>query len=391
MCGALNLHIRKDRCDDRESAAAGKSPQKTEKTTHFCWQLKKLWKLRPLLNASAQSAILESPSPHQIRRSSPPPPPPSSSANSFINSHFSSGDYNMSSTTPNSVVGSGDCDQESASAAAAAAAAAAVASKNAFLELQQAHHLASAGIGPPPHMSGGPGGPYGMSRNPYQQMQQQHPGSAGQLGGYPFSHMTPQNSYAAAAAAAAAGYHHLSPYPSQCPSPPRDGTSSFLLLRGFFFCFYCRNGARSNLPPSKKIFFYFPTDGQQRGFIRLRTRRSIEEGRKGGVFMYTCTSRDRAVRTNERRQRQQQVYTDGRARERLDVGAMMYGRGADVDGWIGEEKREPGPAAAASSLSLSLFSLCYVCEPIRIDQLIVDPAQHTTARTDGQRRRDRPF
>ena len=313
------------------------------------------------MNASAQSAILESPSPHQIRRSSPPPPPPSSSANSFINSHFSSGDYNMSSTTPNSVVGSGDCDQESASAAAAAAAAAAVASKNAFLELQQAHHLASAGIGPPPHMSGGPGGPYGMSRNPYQQMQQQHPGSAGQLGGYPFSHMTPQNSYAAAAAAAAAGYHHLSPYPSQCPSPPRDGTSSFLLLRGFFFCFYCRNGARSNLPPSKKYFsiFYFPTDGQQRGFIRLRTRRSIEEGRKGGVFMYTCTSRDRAVRTNERRQRQQQVYTDGRARERLDVGAMMYGRGADVDGWIGEEKREPGPAAAASSLSLSLqFVLC---------------------------------
>lgn len=136
----------------------------------------------------------------------------------------------MSSTTPNSVVGSGgaDCDQESASAAAAAAAAAAVASKNAFLELQQAHHLASAaGIGPPPHMSGGPGGPYGMSRNPYQQMQQQHSASAGQLGGYPFSHMTPQNSYAAAAAAAAAGYHHLSPYPSQCPSPPRDGKNFF--------------------------------------------------------------------------------------------------------------------------------------------------------------------
>ncbi|KAI9558904.1 transcriptiol factor distal-less [Daphnia sinensis] len=157
----------------------------------------------------------------------------------------------MSSTTPNSVVGGADCDQQesaagqtasSQQAAAAAAAAAAVnASKNAFLELQQAHqHLASqAGIGPPPsHMTagggGGPaggGGPYGMSRNPYQQMQQQHASANSlsvnhQLGGYPFSHMTPQNSYAAAAAAAAAGYHHLSPYPSQCPSPPRDDKDS---------------------------------------------------------------------------------------------------------------------------------------------------------------------
>ena len=165
----------------------------------------------------------------------------------------------------------------------------------------------------------------------------------------------------------------------------------FSFTSGILLLFLLPKWGAFKSPPFKKIFFYFPTDGQQRGFIRLRTRRSIEEGRKGGVFMYTCTSRDRAVRTNERRQRQQQVYTDGRARERLDVGAMMYGRGADVDGWIGEEKREPGPAAAASSLSLSLFSLCYVCEPIRIDQLIVDPAQHTTARTDGQRRRDRPF
>ncbi|KAK4010899.1 hypothetical protein OUZ56_020022 [Daphnia magna] len=154
----------------------------------------------------------------------------------------------MSSTTPNSVVGGTDCDQQESTAgqaansqqAAAAAAAAVNASKNAFLELQQAHqHLASqAGIGPPPsHMAGGGGpaggggGPYGMSRNPYQQMQQQHPSANSlsvnhQLGGYPFSHMTPQNSYAAAAAAAAAGYHHLSPYPSQCPSPPRDDKDS---------------------------------------------------------------------------------------------------------------------------------------------------------------------
>lgn len=197
------------------------------------------------------SATLESPSPHQIRRNSPVPhPPPSSSANSFINSHFSA-DYNntMSSTTPNSVA-AGDCDQQQQDPQQqnnnsqqqqqqqqAAAAAAAVASKNAFLELQQAHqHLASqAGIGPPPsHMTGGGGGggSYGMNRNPYGQMQQQHPSANSlsvnhQLGGYPFSHMTSQNTYAAAAAAAAAGYHHLSPYPSQCPSPPRDGNFFF--------------------------------------------------------------------------------------------------------------------------------------------------------------------
>lgn len=177
------------------------------------------------------SGKLESPSPHQIRRTgSPAPPPPSSSANgannaaSFVNSHF--GDYNMPSSTPNSVSGGPDCEQES-SAAAAAAAAAAVASKNAFLELQQAHHL---GIGgpPPPHMSASHS--YSMGRAPYQPMQQQHPG-VGPPGGY-FSHMNPQNSYAAAAAAAAAGYHHLSPYPTQCPSPPRDGTS-FLSFERF--------------------------------------------------------------------------------------------------------------------------------------------------------------
>ena len=37
VCGALNLHIRKDRCDDRESAAAGKSPppKKTKKRHIF--------------------------------------------------------------------------------------------------------------------------------------------------------------------------------------------------------------------------------------------------------------------------------------------------------------------------------------------------------------------
>ena len=164
----------------------------------------------------------------------------------------------------------------------------------------------------------------------------------------------------------------------------------FFYFEDSSFVFIAEMG-RVQISPLQKNIFLFSDGRAAEGFIRLRTRRSIEEGRKGGVFMYTCTSRDRAVRTNERRQRQQQVYTDGRARERLDVGAMMYGRGADVDGWIGEEKREPGPAAAASSLSLSLFSLCYVCEPIRIDQLIIDPAQHTTARTDGQRRRDRPF
>jgi hypothetical protein len=203
------------------------------------------------------SATLESPSPHQIRRNSPVPhPPPSSSANSFINSHFSA-DYNntMSSTTPNSVA-AGDCDQQqqdpqqqnnNSQQQQAAAAAAAVASKNAFLELQQAHqHLASqAGIGPPPsHMTGGGGGggSYGMNRNPYGQMQQQHPSANSlsvnhQLGGYPFSHMTSQNTYAAAAAAAAAGYHHLSPYPSQCPSPPRDG-NFFFHPRSNLFCIF---------------------------------------------------------------------------------------------------------------------------------------------------------
>ena len=162
----------------------------------------------------------------------------------------------MSSTTPNSVA-AGDCDQQqqqdpqqqnnNSQQQQAAAAAAAVASKNAFLELQQAHqHLASqAGIGPPPsHMTGGGGGgggSYGMNRNPYGQMQQQHPSANSlsvnhQLGGYPFSHMTSQNTYAAAAAAAAAGYHHLSPYPSQCPSPPRDG--NFSHPRSNLFCTY---------------------------------------------------------------------------------------------------------------------------------------------------------
>ena len=155
----------------------------------------------------------------------------------------------MTSTTPNP--SSGDCQQQqqqqqqqqnqqgsdglngndpSGAAAAAVSAAALAASKNAFLEGLQQHHAAGmaghmaaaaaaanspygmgATVGASVRSSGHPGGPY-------QQMQQS-------AGGYPFSHMTPQNSYAAAAAAAAAaaGYHHLSPYPNQCPSPPRDG------------------------------------------------------------------------------------------------------------------------------------------------------------------------
>ena len=126
----------------------------------------------------------------------------------------------MSSSTPNG----NDCiDQEVAAVAAAAA------GKNAFLELQQqaanlhgsmVHHAAHS----MPHMTGA----YQI-RSPYQQSVMQHAqhadsaaaaaafAGARQLGAYPFSHMAPQNSYTS-------GYHHLSPYPAQCPSPARDGS-----------------------------------------------------------------------------------------------------------------------------------------------------------------------
>ena len=44
VCGALNLHIRKDRCDDRESAAAGKSPPKNRKNDTFLLTVEKVVK-----------------------------------------------------------------------------------------------------------------------------------------------------------------------------------------------------------------------------------------------------------------------------------------------------------------------------------------------------------
>ena len=45
VCGALNLHIRKDRCDDRESAAAGKSPPpKKRKNDTFLLTVEKVVK-----------------------------------------------------------------------------------------------------------------------------------------------------------------------------------------------------------------------------------------------------------------------------------------------------------------------------------------------------------
>ena len=145
--------------------------------------------------------------------------------------------WNMSAPTPNNNNNnnsgnggqSGDCLEQDVAAAAAA-------SKNAFLELhQQAVNLHGSMHHHSPHMSHMSAG-YQLGRSPYAggpHSMAAHSNSAAaaaaaaaghQLAGaYPFSHMTPQNSYSAA------GYHHLSPYPTaQCPqSPPRDGRSNF--------------------------------------------------------------------------------------------------------------------------------------------------------------------
>jgi hypothetical protein len=149
--------------------------------------------------------------------------------------------WNMSAPTPNNNNNnnnsgnggqSGDCLEQDVAAAAAAA------SKNAFLELhQQAVNLHGSMVHHSPHMSHMSAG-YQLGRSPYAggpHSMAAHSNSAAaaaaaaaghQLAGaYPFSHMTPQNSYSAA------GYHHLSPYPTaQCPqSPPRDGRSNLSL------------------------------------------------------------------------------------------------------------------------------------------------------------------